>query len=145
MPISINTQQDSEAWGAFEKSDYAKRTVLAMKKEGSTGSEPGPLASNSWQKGNGEVPINPEGAKGATSKTPIKVHNINEVQKEMHDVANSTPTGRLAATLVRMVKIAEAWEGSGDIRLAPYVAELDGIIESAMVEHTASLKKTTKV
>lgn len=145
MPISIHTQQRSEAWDSFEKSDFAKRTVSAMKKEGSAGSEPGPLASNSWQKGNGEVPINPDGAKGSTSKTSIKFHNINEVQKEIHDVANSAPTGRLAATLVRMVKIAEAWEGSGDARLAPYVAELDGIIESAMTEHTASLKKKAQL
>lgn len=145
MPISIHTQQRSEAWDSFEKSDFAKRTVSAMNKKASTGSEPGPLASNSWQKGNGEVPINPEGAKGITSKTPIKIHNINEVQKEIHDVANSAPTGRLAATLVRMVKIAEAWENSGDTRLAPYVAELDGIIESAMAEHTASFKKKAQL
>lgn len=143
MPISITTQH-SEAWDSFEKSDYAKRTVSAMKREAST-SEPGPLANNSWQKGTGDVPINPEGAKGATSKTPIKVHNINEVQDAIHDVANRAPTGRLAATLVRMVKIAEAWENSGDARLTPYVAELDGIIESAMQEHTASSKEETKV
>jgi len=52
-----------------------------------------------------------------------------------HELAKKAPTGRIAKVLVRMTKIAEAWENSGDERLQPYVQELDDIISSAMEEH----------
>jgi hypothetical protein len=132
--------QHSDAWQSFENSEYAKKIVASLDKKAAT-SEPGALDGSSWQKGTGDVPINPEGAKSGTSKTPIKFHNLNEVQKEIQDVAKAVPTGRVGSTLVRMVKIAEAWENSGDDRLKPYVAELDSIIEATIAEHTASVKK----
>lgn len=147
--------QRSKVWESFENSDYAKRVTASLKKEaGQSDSEkhpdpkssPGSLESLNWQNGTGNVPLNPEGAKGSQSGTPIKFHNLNETQAPIHDLAEKVPTGRVANLLVRMVKIAEAWENSGDERLQPYVSELDDIIKSAMKEYStpaiqAALKK----
>lgn len=140
----VNMTYRSKAWEDFEKSDYAKKIVANLKKEAeqadsekhpNPNSEPGSLESSSWQSGTGDVPLNPEGAGAGSSGTPIKLHNLNETQSPIHDVATKAPTGRLAKVLVRMTKIAEAWENSGDERLQPYVQELDDIINTAMEEN----------
>lgn len=139
------SMQHSKAWESFENSDYARKVVAGLKKEAEQGdgekhpnpnSEPGNLESSSWQSGTGDVPINPEGAGGGQSGTPIKFHNLNETASPIHELAKKAPTGRIAKVLVRMTKIAEAWENSGDERLQPYVSELDDIINTAMEEHT---------
>ena len=135
----------SKAWEDFENSNYAKKVVANLKKEAeqadsekrpNPNSTPGSLESSNWQSGTGDVPLNPDGASAGSSGTPIKFHNLNETQSPIHDVATKAPTGRLAKVLVRMTKIAEAWENSGDERLQPYVQELDDIINTAMEEHS---------
>lgn len=130
----------SKAWASFENSDYAKRVVASLEKKAEDKnpdpkSAPSPLENSNWQQGTGNVPTNPSGASGGQSGTPIKFHNLNETQSPAHEVAKKAPTGKVASVLVKMVKIAEAWENSGDEKLQPYAAELGEIIESAMQEY----------
>lgn len=122
----------SNVWDSFLSSDYAK-TVTASKTVVAKGDEnkhpdpksaPGPLENVGWQAGNGKVP------------DTTKFHDLKEVAKEILDVAKKAPTGRVAATLAKLVRTAEAWEAQGKPELAPYVAELDSIIESTIAQHT---------
>lgn len=136
--------QRSKAWESFENSEYAKKVVAGLDKKAeqadsqkhpNPNSAPGAHESSNWQSGHGDVPLNPEGAGGSSSGTGIKFHNLNETQTPAHEVAKKAPTGRLGKVLVRMTKIAEAWENSGDERLQPYVSELDDIINTAIEEN----------
>lgn len=144
--------QESKAWNDFEKSDYARKVVAGLDKKAEQAdsaknpdpkSPPSPLENSNWQQSTGEVPLNPEGAGGSSSGTPIKFHNLNETASPIEEVARKQPTGRLAKVLTRMVKIAEAWESSGDEKLQPYVAELDEIIDTAMAEYQTDVQAST--
>lgn len=138
------SMQRSKAWESFENSDYARKVVAGLDKRAeqgdgekhpNPGSAPSPLENSNWQQGTGDVPINPQGAGGGQSGTPIKFHNLNETATPIHDLATKAPTGRMAKVLVRMTKIAEAWENSGDEKLQPFAQELDEIITSTIQEN----------
>ncbi len=132
----------SQVWDDFVGSEYAKTTMAAAapktvvasaEKAVTAGTEnknpdpksaPGALESINWQAGNGHVP------------DCTKFHDLKEVAKDILDVAKKAPTGRVAYTLVQLVRTAEAWESKGDPQLLPFVAELDAIIDTAIKEHT---------
>lgn len=124
----------SSIWDSFEQSDYAKATVASLDKKAkeekvAPASAPGPLEGVGWQKGNGHVP------------DVTKTHDIKETHTAVENLAKKAPTGKVAATLVRLVKIAEVWENqvaAGNDKLVPFVAELDSIIDSTMAEYTAN-------
>lgn len=140
--------QHSKAWEAFENSDYAKKVLAAAQQDSAKNpnpnSAPGNLESSSWQAGTGDVPINPEGAGGGSSGTPIKFHNLNETATPIQELATRAPTGRVAKVLTRLVKIAEAWENSQEEKLQPYVAELDDIINTTMEEYKSDVQASTE-
>jgi len=124
----------SSIWDSFEKSDYAKGVVAALDKKAkeekvAPPSAPGPLEGVGWQKGNGHIP------------DVTKTHDIKETHTAVENLAKKAPTGKVAATLVRLVKIAEVWENqvaAGNEKLVPFVAELDSIIDSTMAEYTTA-------
>jgi len=111
----------SSVWDSFEKSSFGKKVIA------SAASAPGNLADVSWQKGNGNIP------------DVTKTHDIKEVQKAIQDVADKAPTGRVGSTLVKLVRIAEAWEAKGDPKLQPFIAELDEIINTAIAGEQAEV------
>lgn len=124
--------QHSNTWEAFENSAYAKQVVASLKRQAEDKnpdpkSAPGSLEAGKWQSGNGDVP---------NEKGDIKFHNINEVKKDIENVAKKAPTGKVAEVLVKMVRIAEAWEAKNDAALAPHIAELDDIINQTIAEYS---------
>lgn len=115
-------------WDDFINSEFAKKAVASKTVEAKEGaapkSAPGPLESVSWQSGNGHVP------------DATKFHDIKEVQKAIHDVATKQPKGKVAGLLAKLVVTAEAWESDERAtELAPFVAELDSIIDSTMQQY----------
>ena len=122
----------SKVWDAFEKSDYAKKVTASKTVEAKDSSAPGCLESVNWQKGNGNVP------------DVTKTHDIKEVHDAMMKMVNKAPTGRTAATLVKLVRIAEAWEQKNDPTLAPFIAELDDIINTTLAEASTEVVTAEK-